>query len=116
MTCRHADLIETGHDIAGGAVYFRLSDAILWLSGTEEMKRYNIMRPKKGDEEEDTKFSGECNRVVFIEKAREGRGTGKRVGFIWRGLEYAEQGVLLGKPLKVTELSESSGYNPAELP
>jgi len=79
-------------DLAGGAAYQRFSQAILWIEKFAEPKDVTI----KGD---CGRYVTSINLSVHICKASNARGHGLRLGFNFEGatLQFAEQGIVIGK-------------------
>ncbi len=75
-------------DLAGGAAWQRFAHVILWIDESG-----GKMRIKTPCGEADITV----NRVLHICKARNGRGHGMKLGFNFRELLFAEQGVVLGR-------------------
>ncbi len=86
-------------DLAGGAVYQRLSDTVLWIEKHAQPKTVTIKGPCG-------RFETEINQTVHVCKSR-GPGHGLAVGFRidWPTLEFAEQGVIVKKESKRAESS-----------
>jgi KaiC/GvpD/RAD55 family RecA-like ATPase len=81
---------KSGHDIGGGAAYFRFSDTTLWLTKLKSPKRVRVVGPFGIAHLEASTF-------VQIHKVREGPGMGCEVAFSFGdGLHFAEQGVVVG--------------------
>jgi KaiC/GvpD/RAD55 family RecA-like ATPase len=79
-------------DLAGGAVYQRLSQCILWLERYKTQKRVTVA----GD---CGRFAVDIDNALHICKARNGRGHGLSLGFKidWPTLSFAEQGIIVGE-------------------
>jgi KaiC/GvpD/RAD55 family RecA-like ATPase len=75
-------------DLSGGAAWQRFAHAIIWID-----EKGGKMRIKTACGEIDTTV----NRTVHICKARNGRGHGVKLGYIFRELLFAEQGVITGR-------------------
>ena len=76
-------------DLAGGAVYARLSQTILWLERHARPKEVTV----RGD---CGRFVKEVNISLHVCKARNGRGHGVTLGYVFDSqLQFAEQGVLV---------------------
>jgi hypothetical protein len=76
-------------DLAGGAVYQRLSDTVLWVEKHSTPKRVTLAR-------DCGRFETEINQTIHICKSR-GPGHQRAVGFRinWPTLEFAEQGIII---------------------
>jgi hypothetical protein len=75
-------------DLSGGAAWQRFSHAIIWIDESG-----GKMRIKTACGEIDTTV----NRTLQILKARNGKGHGMKLGYIFRELLFAEQGVIVGR-------------------
>jgi hypothetical protein len=75
-------------DLAGGAAWQRFAHCIIWID-----EAGGKMRIKTNCGEIDTTI----NRTVHICKARNGRGHGMKLGYVFRELLFAEQGVIVGR-------------------
>jgi hypothetical protein len=75
-------------DLSGGAAWQRFSHAIIWIDESG-----GKVRIKTACGEIDTTI----NRTLQILKARNGKGHGMKLGYIFRELLFAEQGVIVGK-------------------
>ena len=76
-------------DLAGGAVYQRLAQCILWVERHPKPKATTIVSDVG-------RFQAEITQTLHVCKARNGRGHGMSLGFIieWPTLEFAEQGIV----------------------
>jgi KaiC/GvpD/RAD55 family RecA-like ATPase len=80
---------KTGHDVAGGAAYFRFADTSLWIERFKQHKRFDVWSIH-GPTVCDTDI------VIQIHKARESKGTGRDLAMTFGdGLHFAEAGVIL---------------------
>ncbi|MCH9023653.1 MAG: AAA family ATPase [Planctomycetes bacterium] len=79
-------------DGAGGASYSRLCHTALWLEFHAEPKSVTVRDTTMG-----LNVEAEINRTLHIIKARNGRGTGKKIGFNFDGdtLRFTENGVIV---------------------
>ena len=77
-------------DLAGGAAYQRFAHTILWIEKLVE-PRVALVKTLNGRDR--TKV----NRIIHISKARNGRGAGLRLGYLFdaSNLLFAEQGILI---------------------
>jgi hypothetical protein len=75
-------------DLAGGAAWQRFSHSIVWIDESG-----GKMRIKTACGEIETTV----NRTLQILKARNGKGHGMKLGYIFRELLFAEQGVIVGR-------------------
>jgi hypothetical protein len=77
-------------DLAGGAAYQRLTQAILWLERHKHPKKVTV----QGD---CGRYETKINNTLHICKARNGRGHGLALGFTidWPTLSFAEQGIII---------------------
>lgn len=82
---------KSGHDMGGGAAYFRFSSTSLWLNKLKRPKRFDVWgQYGAGTVETDT--------VIEVHKARESKGTGQEVAMKFGdGLHYSELGVITGE-------------------
>ena len=77
--------------VAGGSAWSRFAHNVLWLTGNSEPLGVTLFN---GDE-------AQCNRVLYILKARHGKGTGCRIALEWtEGCRFLEVGLISGKPSK----------------
>lgn len=76
-------------DMAGGAVYSRLSHNVFWLVRHDQPKPV-VIASVCGD------FNTRINRTMKLLKTRNGRGGGLEIGYDFQGksLKFAEQGVI----------------------
>jgi len=84
-------------ELAGGAVYQRLSDTVLWIEKHAEPKQVTVAGPCG-------RFETEINQTVHICKSR-GPGHKLALGYRidWPTLEFSEQGVIVKKESKRAE-------------
>lgn len=82
---------KSGHDMGGGAAYFRFSSTSLWLNRLKKPKRFTVYGPC-GPDVVDT------DTLIEIHKARESKGTGQEIAVQFGdGLHYTELGVVTGE-------------------
>jgi KaiC/GvpD/RAD55 family RecA-like ATPase len=80
---------KSGHDMSGGAAYFRFSDTTLWLNRLKKPKGVKIVGPHGY-------AKVKASTVIQIHKAREGKGTGGELVYSFgNGLHFAEHGVVV---------------------
>lgn len=79
-------------DMAGGAAYSRFAQNILWLEAFSPPKSVLVGT-------ESGVATASINRQITIQKARNGRGTGKRIGYHFNGgtMRLGEVGVVIPK-------------------
>lgn len=87
----------TMDDVSGGAAYTRHAQTVLWLGRKETPEEENIYIPSA-----DTTMMIEVDRVIRINKARNGPGTGARIGFNFdpESLTFEEVGLIKKDPKK----------------
>lgn len=78
---RHGSKTGPGlDDLAGGLSFARFCDTAWWLESLKEEKKYELDRWSGGHRESVTE---EINRMVHVIKARNGKGTGMKLGMRW---------------------------------
>lgn len=79
-------------DLSGGASYQRLAQTILWIQYHKKKELHRIKTDCGTDQVE-------INRTLHICKARNGKGTGLRLGYIFNGDSFrmAEQGIIVSE-------------------
>lgn len=75
-------------DLAGGAAWQRFAHAIIWIDESGGKVR---IKTACGD------IDMTINRTLHICKARNGRGHGMKLGYIFRELLFSEQGIIVGR-------------------
>ena len=77
-------------DLAGGAAYQRFAHTIFWIEKLKE-PRVALVKTLAGRDKI------QINRIIHISKARNGRGAGLRLGYVFdaSNLLFAEQGILV---------------------
>lgn len=77
----------SGHDMAGGAAYFKFSDSCVWLERQKKMKPVTVQHRLGGR----TAISPKI--IAYLQKTRNGRGAGKELAYLFgSALKFAEQG------------------------
>jgi hypothetical protein len=79
----------TGHDQAGGAAYFRFTDANIWVAKTKKPRKVRY----------ETKFGpaeGKFDLFFHLLKTRDGRGAGMELAYVFgQDLRFYEKGMVL---------------------
>ena len=82
-------------ELSGGASYNRFSQSVIWIHHMDEFTHVECQTDLG-------RKVIECNKIIHMNKTRNGKGHGKKIGFRFDGgLEFAEQGLVTNmKPEK----------------
>lgn len=90
----------TGHDVAGGASFFRLADTAIWINRLKNPKKVQYVSPCGLATNNFTTF-------WHLQKTRDGRGAGSEIAFTFGdGMKFTEHGVVV-KEIKESETESS---------
>jgi hypothetical protein len=86
---------KSGHDVGGGAAYFRFCDTLVWVKRLKKPKRVRVRCISPVGVRETIE---KCGLTFDMHKTRDGKGAGIELAYSFGdGLHFAEHGIIVGE-------------------